>query len=101
MLLHIRVSPPRQRLCEKKDTRCTVADILVILVTNAIPFGTETFTEICKELDLFFIHTNDRVRLVIRTAIYLKHVLHCGHKCGVLLWRDAPTFLQVRLKFFF
>ena len=46
--LGVGISPTSQRLCKKENTYCAVADILVILILNAILFGAESFAKVGK-----------------------------------------------------
>ena len=99
--LGVGISPTSQRLCKKENTCCAVADILVVLILNAILFGAESFAEVGKKLNRPFIHANNGIVFVIWTTVYLKHILHRGNKSGTVFRRNAPAFLQVRLKFVF
>ena len=100
-LLGIGISPSGQRFSKEENTRCTVTDILVVLVLNAILLGAESFAEVGKKLDRLFIHAYNGVIFVICPAVYLEHILHCGHKRSTVFRRNTPTLLQVRLKFVF
>ena len=99
--LGVGISPTSQRLCKKENTCCAVADILVILILNAILFGAESFAEVGKKPDRLFIHANNGIVFVIWATVYFKHVFHRSHKSGTVFRRNAPAFLQVRLKFVF
>ena len=96
--LSVSISPSGQRFRKKENTCCAVADILVILILNAILFGAESFAKVGKKLDRLFIHANNGIVFVIWTTVYLKHILHRGNKSGTVFRRNAPAFLQVRLK---
>ena len=74
-------------------------DILVVLILNAILFGAESFAEVGKTLDRLFIDANNGIVFVIWATVYFKHILHRGNKSGTVFRRNAPAFLQVRLKF--
>ena len=99
--LSVSISPSGQRFRKKENTCCAVADILVILILNAILFGAESFAEVGKKLDRLFIHANNGIVFVIWATVYFKHVFHRSHKSGTVFRRNTPAFLQVRLKFVF
>ena len=63
--------------------------------------GTKSLSEIREELNRFLIHTDNRMLFIIRTAVDGQDVFHCSYNSGVLLRRNTPAFLQVRLKFVF
>ena len=46
--LSVSISPSGQRFRKKENTCCAVADILVILILNAILFGAESFAKVGK-----------------------------------------------------
>ena len=46
--LGVGIYPTSQRLCKKENTCYAVADILVILILNAILFGAESFAKVGK-----------------------------------------------------
>ena len=48
-------SPAGQRLCKKENACCAVANILVVLMLNAVLFGAESFAEVGKKLNRLFI----------------------------------------------
>ena len=47
-LLGVGISPSGQRLCKKENACCAVADILVVLILNAVLFGAESFAKVGK-----------------------------------------------------
>ena len=100
-LLGIGISPSGQRLCKKEDACCAVADILVVLILNAVLFGAKSFAEVGKKLNRLFIHANNWIVFVIWATVYLEHILHSGHESGTVFRRNTPALLQVRLKFVF
>ena len=99
--LSVSISPSGQRFRKKENTCCAVADILVILILNAILFGAESFAKVGKKLDRLLIHANNGIVFVIWATVYFKHILHRGNKSGTVFRRNAPALLQVRLKFVF
>lgn len=54
-----------------------------------------------EKLIWFFVHANNRKIFVIRKRIYMKDVLHTGHKFGIFFGWDTPVFVHMRLKFIF
>ena len=87
---------------KQENTRCAITDIFVILILNTILFGVKAFAEVREKLYRFFVHTNNRIFLVIRTAVYAARTsFHCSHKHSILLRRNAPTLFQIRLTFIF
>ena len=99
--LSVGISPSGQRFRKKENTCCAVADILVVLILNAILFGAESFAEVGKKPDRLFIHANSGIVFVIGATVYFKHVFHRSHKSGTVFRRNTPALLQVRLKFVF
>ena len=79
-LLGVGISPSGQRLCKKENACCAVADILVVLILNAVLFGAESFAEVGKKLNRLFIHANNGIVFVIWATVYFKHVFHRSHK---------------------
>ena len=65
------------------------------------PFWSGILCESRQKLNRLFIHANNGIVFVIWTTVYLKHILHRGNKSGTVFRRNAPAFLQVRLKFVF
>ena len=63
--LSVGISPSGQRFRKKEITCCAVADILVVLILNAILFGAESFAEVGKKPDRLFIHANNGIVFVI------------------------------------
>ena len=53
-----------------------------------------------ENLSWLFIHTDNRMRFVIRTAIYLKHIFHCCHKGCVMFQRKHQHFFKFGLNSF-
>ena len=101
LLFGLSVAPAGQRLCGQKDAACAIANIFVVLVTNARFLGRVAFSRLGEELDGFFVHTDDRAPLIVRTAIHLQDILHRRHERSAMFGRNAPALLQVRLIFVF
>ena len=96
-LLGIGISPSGQRLCKKENACCAVAYILVVLILNAVLFGAESFAEVGKKLNRLFIHANNGIVFVIWATVYLKHILHRGHKSGTVFRGIHQHFFRLGL----
>ena len=88
-------SPSDQRLCKKENACCAVANILVVLILNAVLFGAESFAEVGKKLNRLFIHANNGIVFVIWATVYLKHILHRDHKSGIVFRQNIPVRLTL------
>ena len=51
-----------------------------------------------EQLQWFLVHDHDREGRIVRAGVDAQHVLHRRDECGILLGRDRPARLQVRLK---
>ena len=101
LLLGLGVAPAGQRLGGQKDAARAIANILIVLITNAGLLGRIALTRLGEELNRLFVHTDDRTPLVVRAAIHLQDILHRGYERCTVFSRNAPALLQVRLIFVF
>ena len=80
LLFGFGVSPTCKRLGKQKDAACAIADILVVLITDASTLRCNAISRFSKELDWLFIHADHRILFVIWTAINLQDILHRGNE---------------------
>ena len=99
--LRIRIPPRAQWLRKQENATGSIPDIFVVKPLRFPRLDLDPASCVAEKLQRLFVHAHYRTRCVIRPAIHVKHVFHACDERGVLLWRYAPTLLQVRLEFVF
>lgn len=91
-------APAGQGLGPHEDRARPVAHVFGILTGHPSRRGRGAWAGVGQQLQRFLIHHDNRMSRIVRAGVHAEHVFHRGHERGVLLGRDRPARLQVRLK---
>ena len=96
--LGVGAAPTAQGFGPHEDRAGAAADVLGVLAGHLPGRGRRASSGVGEQLEWFLVHDHDGEGRIVGAGVDAKHVLHRCHECRVLLWRDRPARLQVRLK---
>ena len=95
------LAPARQGLKGQEQSAHTVTPVLVVVALYGARLAGSRGSDLLQQLLRALVHTHHRPQGVLGTTIDLQNVLHAADKLGVVLRRDTPTLLQMRLDLVF
>src|SRR6266540_414894 len=92
------VAPASKRLTDQEQVAHPAALVLVVLPCWTPRGDRAGRGHLPKQLAAGLVQADLRAARIIGPGVHLQHVLHPPAELGVLLWQDAPAFLQPRLE---
>ena len=92
---------PRQRLDRHEHVHCATPLVRAVVLGHLTRLGRQRLTHLGDQLLAAFIQAHQRLLRIVGPMVDVQHVFHGSHELGRWLFRQAPTFLQPRLKFVF
>src|SRR6266540_385014 len=92
------VAPASKRLTDQEQVAHPAALVLVVLPCWTPRGDRAGRGHLPKQLAAGLVQADLRTARIIGPGVHLQHVLHPPAELGVLLWQDAPAFLQPRLE---
>lgn len=84
-----------QRFVEHKDTTGTVTDVFTVFTPVMRRCHGLRGPLVSKQLQRLLVHTDNRIRLIIGTLVYFKHVFPAGDELGVSFRGYTPAVFQM------
>src|SRR5215203_596845 len=95
------LAPTRQGLKSQEQSAYAVTPIFAVVALHDTRSAGSRSPNLLQQLLRALVHTHDRPQRVLRTTIDLQDVLHAAGKLRIVLRRDTPTLLQMRLDLVF
>jgi len=97
----LHVAPPGQRLKEEEKVGHSVADLFIVAPLRLTGRGWDRRAALSYQLLADLIHADLGPVRVVGAGVEFQDLFHLGDKLAAVLGRNAPLFLQPRLRFVF